>query len=144
MCALSYSHCRQRLLTQTWLTARYSTTQYNAVQYSTIQYNTVQYISVIILGLKWTNMVIIKWILTALLGLLWKRKKRQPILFSLLVLLSAHFIRLSRLPFIFKASALWGNAFNKLKCPYVCLFFCLSVCPSHFLTQFNRLFGPTS
>ena len=28
---------------------------------------------------------------------------------------------------IFKASALWADAFYKLKCPYVCLFVCLSV-----------------
>ena len=34
---------------------------------------------------------------------------------------------------IFKASALWANAFYKLICPYVCLFVCLSVCLSvHF------------
>ena len=28
---------------------------------------------------------------------------------------------------IFKASALWADAFYKSKCPYVCLFVCLSV-----------------
>ena len=29
---------------------------------------------------------------------------------------------------VFKASALWADAFYKSKCPYVCLFVCLSVC----------------
>ena len=29
---------------------------------------------------------------------------------------------------IFKASALWADAFYKSKCPYICLFVCLSVC----------------
>ena len=31
---------------------------------------------------------------------------------------------------IFKASALWADAFYKSKCPYVCLFVCLFVCLS--------------
>ena len=31
---------------------------------------------------------------------------------------------------IFKASALWADAFYKLKCPYVCVFVCVCV---HFL-----------
>ena len=31
---------------------------------------------------------------------------------------------------IFKASAIWADAFYKSKCPYVCLFVCLSVCLS--------------
>ena len=29
---------------------------------------------------------------------------------------------------VFKASALWADAFYKSKCPYVCLFVCLFVC----------------
>ena len=29
---------------------------------------------------------------------------------------------------VFKASALWADAFYKSKCPYVCLFVCLSLC----------------
>ena len=45
---------------------------------------------------------------------------------------------------IFKASALWANAFYKLKCPSVCP----SVCPSFrvftFEVPFKRLFAPTS
>ena len=41
---------------------------------------------------------------------------------------------------IFKAWALWADAFYKLKCPYVCLFVCLST----FEVPFNGLFAPTS
>ena len=41
-----------------------------------------------------------------------------------------------KIPLIFKASALWADAFYKSKCPYVCL----SVCPSRFLTPFNVFF----
>ena len=29
---------------------------------------------------------------------------------------------------VFKASALWADAFYKSKCPYVCLFVCVCVC----------------
>ena len=43
---------------------------------------------------------------------------------------------------IFKASALWADAFYKLICPYVCVFVCLSVC-SLFEVLFKRLFAPT-
>ena len=49
---------------------------------------------------------------------------------------------------IFKASALWADAFYKSKCPYVCLFVCLCVCLSvclfTFEVPFNGLFAPTS
>ena len=45
---------------------------------------------------------------------------------------------------IFKASALWADAFYKSKCPYICLFVCLSVCLFTFEVQFNGLFAPTS
>ena len=41
-------------------------------------------------------------------------------------------VRLSE-PFFFKALALWANAFQKSKCPPVCLFVCLSV---HFFGTF--------
>ena len=44
----------------------------------------------------------------------------------------------------FKESALWVDYFYKSKCPYVCLFVCVCVCPSHFLTPFNGLFAPSS
>ena len=36
--------------------------------------------------------------------------------------------KLGSLHMVFKASALWADAFYKSKCPYVCLFVCLSVC----------------
>ena len=45
---------------------------------------------------------------------------------------------------IFKASALWADAFYKSKCPYVCLFVCVSVCVFTFEVPFNGLFAPTS
>ena len=45
---------------------------------------------------------------------------------------------------IFKASALWADAFYKSKCPYVCVFVCLSVCLFTFEVPFNGLFAPTS
>ena len=36
-------------------------------------------------------------------------------------------------PTVFKASALWADAFSKSKCPYVCVFVCVFVCLSvHF------------
>ena len=41
---------------------------------------------------------------------------------------------------IFKASALWADAFYKSKCPYVCLFVCVSVCSLFEV----HLFAPTS
>ena len=41
---------------------------------------------------------------------------------------------------IFKASALWADAFYKSKYPYVCLFVCLFT----FKVPFNGLFAPTS
>ena len=41
---------------------------------------------------------------------------------------------------IFKASALWANAFYKLICPYVCV----SVYLLTFEVLFKRLFAPTS
>ena len=50
--------------------------------------------------------------------------------------------------FVFKASALWADAFYKSKCPSVCPSVCLSVCPSvrlfNFEVPFQRLFAPTS
>ena len=45
---------------------------------------------------------------------------------------------------IFKASALWADAFYKSKCPSVCLSVCLSVCVFTFEVPFKRLFAPTS
>ena len=45
---------------------------------------------------------------------------------------------------IFKASALWADAFYKSKCPYVCLFVCVFVCLFTFEVPFNGLFAPTS
>ena len=36
---------------------------------------------------------------------------------------------------IFKASALWADAFYKSKCPYVCVCLCVCVCV-HFLADF--------
>ena len=39
---------------------------------------------------------------------------------------------------IFKALALWADAFYKLKCPYVC------VCVFTFEVPFNNLFAHTS
>ena len=45
---------------------------------------------------------------------------------------------------IFKASALWADAFYKSKCPSVCLSVCLSVCVFTFEVSFKRLFAPTS
>ena len=49
---------------------------------------------------------------------------------------------------IFKASALWADAFYKSKCPSVCPFVCLSNCPSvrqfTFEIPFKRLFAPPS
>ena len=41
---------------------------------------------------------------------------------------------------LFKASALWADAFYKLICPYVCV----SVCLFTFEVPFNGLFAPTS
>ena len=41
---------------------------------------------------------------------------------------------------VFKASALWANAFYKSKCPSVCV----SVCPFTFEVPLNGLFAPTS
>ena len=41
---------------------------------------------------------------------------------------------------IFKASALWADAFYKSKCPSVCMFVCLFT----FEVPFNGLFAPTS
>ena len=44
---------------------------------------------------------------------------------------------------IFKALALWADAFYKSKCPYVCLPVCLSVCVSvHFLRYRLTVFLP--
>ena len=45
---------------------------------------------------------------------------------------------------VFRASALWADAFYKSKCPYVCLSVCLSVCLFTFEVLFNSLFAPTS
>ena len=46
--------------------------------------------------------------------------------------------------FFFKASALWADAFYKLKCPSVCPSVRLSVCLFTFEVPFNGLFAPTS
>ena len=45
---------------------------------------------------------------------------------------------------IFKASALWADAFYKSKYPSVCLSVCLSVCVFTFEVPLKRLFAPTS
>ena len=45
---------------------------------------------------------------------------------------------------IFKASALWANAFYKSICPYACLSVCVFVCVFTFEVPFQRLFAPTS
>ena len=45
---------------------------------------------------------------------------------------------------LFKASALWADAFYKSKCPPVCPCVCLSVCVFTFEVPFKRLFAPTS
>ena len=45
---------------------------------------------------------------------------------------------------LFNASALWADAFYKLKCPYICLFVCLFVCLFTFEVPLNSLFSPTS
>ena len=42
--------------------------------------------------------------------------------------------------YLFKASALWADAFYKSKCPSVCL----SICLFTFEVPFKRLFAPTS
>ena len=44
----------------------------------------------------------------------------------------------------FKASALWGDAFYKSKCPSVCVFVRVFVCVFTFEVPFKRLFAPTS
>ena len=43
---------------------------------------------------------------------------------------------------VFKASALWTDAFYKSKCPSVCLSVCLSVCVFTFEVPFKRLSAP--
>ena len=48
------------------------------------------------------------------------------------------------IPNLFKASALWADAFYKSKCPSVCLSVCVSVCLFTFEVPFNGLFAPTS
>ena len=45
---------------------------------------------------------------------------------------------------IFKASALWADAFYKSKCPSVCPSVCPCVCLFTFEIPFKRLFAPTS
>ena len=51
---------------------------------------------------------------------------------------------LNHLGELFKASALWADAFYKSKCPYDCGFVCLCVCVFTFEVLFKRLFAPTS
>ena len=51
----------------------------------------------------------------------------------------------NRLGILFKAPALWADAFYKSKCPYVfSVFFCVSVCVFTFEVPFNGLYAPTS
>ena len=45
---------------------------------------------------------------------------------------------------VFKASALWADAFYKSKCPSVCVSVCPSVCLFTFEVPFKRLFAPPS
>ena len=45
---------------------------------------------------------------------------------------------------IFKALALWADAYYKLKCPSVCVSVCPSVCLFTFEVMFKHLFAPTS
>ena len=45
---------------------------------------------------------------------------------------------------IFKASALWADAYYKSTCPYVCLSVCVFVCVFIFELPFKRSFAPTS
>ena len=45
---------------------------------------------------------------------------------------------------LFKASALWTDAFYKSKCPSVCTSVCPCVCLFTFEVPFNGLFAPTS
>ena len=44
---------------------------------------------------------------------------------------------------LFKASALWANAFYKSKCPSACVSICPSVCLLTFEVPFNGLLAPT-
>ena len=44
---------------------------------------------------------------------------------------------------VFKTSALWADAFYKLKCPSVCPCVCPSICVFTFEVPFKRLFAPT-
>ena len=73
---------------------------------------------------------------------------------TLLYILVLHpfFVENIQKPYIFKALALWADAFSKLKCPSVRLSVCPSVCPSvrpsvrvfTFVVPFKRLFAPTA
>ena len=45
---------------------------------------------------------------------------------------------------LFKASALWAEAFYKSKFPYVCLYVCVFVCLFTFEVPFKHIFSPTS
>ena len=61
------------------------------------------------------------------------------------IFMSVIYLHFSNCKFlIFKASALWADAFYKSKCPSVCLWcVCLSVCPSvHFLRYRLTVFLP--
>ena len=64
--------------------------------------------------------------------------------FMSLVELAAMSLKQQYVYMLFKASALWADAFYKSKCPYVCLCVRLSVCVSTFEVPFKRLFAPTS
>ena len=54
------------------------------------------------------------------------------------------FVKLLYLFIVFKASALWADAFYKSKCPSVCPSVCPCVCLFTFEVLFNGLFAPTS
>ena len=73
---------------------------------------------------KWSQI----WKLLLLKGVKLPRKKK--------FFFSWEFCHTSR---ISKELAFWANSFYKSKCLYVCVF----VCPSHFLTLFKGLFAPT-
>ena len=66
------------------------------------------------------------------------KKKLQTVNFPNLKCLGTKFIKLNI--YIFKALALWADAFYNSKCPSVCVFVCLFVHVFIFEVPFKRLF----